>query len=160
MFKNLFSKKPKKETKKPKGEDISQIARDYNIRVSSPHGYFPEDVDNVLEDLTNKLNTSNKTESMLRSQVAQLEKDNEMLKGQISKLQLDIQTIGLPETSYLEDLAAFDKLENIKGNVRKDNIDIDLETLVHDELDIIETDGEINSAPETDTVIVKGIEIV
>ena len=67
----LFSKKNKEKPTKPEKQakvkktsrsnnsntssDISEIARKYNIRVSAPHGYYPEDVDKVIADLDNQL---------------------------------------------------------------------------------------------------------
>ncbi len=63
----------KKQTKEDKAVPfaISDIAKEYGIKISQPKGYFPSDVDDVLENLKN--------------QISQLEQENEHLKQSLAE---------------------------------------------------------------------------
>lgn len=91
MFKNLFKKKE---------SEISEIAKNYRIRVSKPYGYYPEDVDAILETLTQKATESIQAKEKLeadyenvikklKNDIRNLERKNDSLKTEILRLKTD-----------------------------------------------------------------------
>lgn len=125
----LFSKKNKEKPTKPEKQakvkktsrsnnsntssDISEIARKYNIRVSAPHGYYPEDVDKVIADLDNQLTLLSKENMLAESKITRVTEERDSLKSQLTKLKLQISTMEFPDTSSELDTAMMSKFNTI-----------------------------------------------
>lgn len=92
-------KTPRSNNSKNTLSDISEIAKKYNIRVSAPHGYYPEDVDKVLADLDKQLTLLSKENQMAESTINRIKDERDSLRVQLTKLKLQISMMEFPDTS-------------------------------------------------------------
>ena len=126
------TKKPKKEKAPAKrGKDFatkkvsekSAIATQFGIRISNPYGYFPEDVDRVLEDLQSQLNTLSKENKFASEKLARIQKERDDAKTELSKLKMQVSLMEVPDTSAEEDFQMMSRLSSINpvvGNLADD----------------------------------------
>ena len=50
-------------------QDKSQLAKDLNIRISSPYGYYPDDVDPIIIDLQTQLSNLSKENKQMAEEI-------------------------------------------------------------------------------------------
>lgn len=110
----------KKAAKKDKNgskieQDKSQLAKDFNIRISSPYGYYPDDVDPIIIDLQKQLSNLSIENQQLSKDNANLKKNNESLMTEITQLKLNAQLFSRP-ISMEESLIGLSKIDEITGN--------------------------------------------
>lgn len=118
LEKTEITKKTRKSKKsKNPSSEISDIAKKYNIRVSAPHGYYPEDVDRVLTDLDKQLTLLSKENSTADIKIAELIKERDSLKTIVTKLKLQISTMEIPDASTETDFHMLSRLSTINPNV-------------------------------------------
>ena len=107
-----------------KVSEKSEIAKRYGIRISNPYGYFPEDVDRILEDLQSQLNTLSKENKFASDKLARIQKERDDAKTELSKLKMQISLMDIPDTSTEEDFQMMSRLSSINpivGNL-PDNV--------------------------------------
>lgn len=80
----------------------SEIAIKYNIRISQPYLYFPEDVDKVLTEITKQLESITKENESLVKQRDTAEKNLSKLQSQYSELQLQMSLLQVDDPFYTE----------------------------------------------------------
>lgn len=113
--------------------EISEVADRLGIRISTPHGYLPEDVDKLLIDFEAKVNSLNKEINSLEVRVEKAEKDKELINAEYTQLKIEsrmetekyideindlkhqISLLDIPESSMLQDEAMMSKLSTITG---------------------------------------------
>lgn len=100
-----------------KESEKSAIAKQYGIRVSNPYGYFPEDVDRVLEDLQSQLNTLSKENKFASEKLARIQKERDDAKTELSKLKMQISLMDIPDSSTEEDFQMMSRLNSINPAV-------------------------------------------
>mgnify|MGYP007069886553 CR=1 FL=1 len=110
-------KAQKAETKKGNPNEKSELAVRYNIRVSKPYGYYPEDVDKILEDLERQLNNLQTENSKLTETAETAVRDKKRAETELQKLLLSVQTMEYPDTSTEQDKAMIERLQTITGRV-------------------------------------------
>ena len=108
-------KKDKK--KKKQGMELPEIIKKYNIRVSTPNGCFPEDVERILQDLEKQLNNLIKENERLTKQYEQKAKDFSLVEAENQKLRFQIMSFNYEDTSELQDFNNLGKLTNINPTV-------------------------------------------
>lgn len=68
----------KKKSQSSIENELSEIAKKFNIRVSSPYGYYPEDVDAILLKLTSDV-------SALSAENKKLSEDNDRIQKDLNR---------------------------------------------------------------------------
>lgn len=142
------SNKSRKQDRKIQQEK-SQLAKDLNIRISSPYGYYPEDVDPIILDLQKTVSDLTKENKQLSDTVGDLTKKNADLSKQFSQLKLQMSIAEIP-ISLDDNLTNISRgLGNITGNNNYSNEDIPtLSNMLQDDDDytINEEDNLLNNA--------------
>lgn len=107
----------KKNKKSKEGFEKSDIAKKYGFRISTPNGYFPEDVDSIIEKLENQLSLLEKETINLEKQLEQTLEDKRLAEKELTRLKFDISLMEVPDTSANEDFSMLSRLENINSDV-------------------------------------------
>lgn len=116
----MFSKFKRKKNKQEASEEIysfSEIGEKYNFRVSMPQGYFPEDVDRVIIDLEQRLESMSNDNLLLRRERDDAVADKRMIDEEYKKLRWDMSVFEVPHTSTQEDISMLNELSNINSSV-------------------------------------------
>lgn len=116
----MFSKFKRKKNKQEASEEIysfSEIGEKYNFRVSTPQGYFPEDVDRVIIDLEQRLESMSNDNLLLRRERDDAVADKRMIDEEYKKLRWDMSVFEVPHTSTQEDISMLNELSNINSSV-------------------------------------------
>lgn len=91
----FFNKKKKIE------QDKSEIAKKYQFRISNPYGYFPEDVDKVVQQLA--------------SDLSEYTKENKRLSEELNKAQDEVREANVRITELTFQI---DELNNTLSNLQ------------------------------------------
>lgn len=90
----MKEKSSRKETQKAKEFEKktkdSPIAKEFNLRVSKPYGYYPEDVEKSIKGLKNEINSLSKENANLNSTIKKLEEDKSSLIDRITRAELEM----------------------------------------------------------------------
>ena len=70
--------------------DKPEVARRYDIKISKPYGYYPEDVDKVITNLEEELNRLTKENQLLEKNLTQAQKDNKDIKSELNRIKMQI----------------------------------------------------------------------
>lgn len=106
-----------KKNKRKTGVELSEVGKRHNIRVSTPNGYFPEDVDKIILDLEKQLNNLTIENTRMESKIAQLEEDNKRMDTEFKKIRFEMMQLNFQDTSELQDYKRLEKLANINSEV-------------------------------------------
>lgn len=107
----MLKKFKKKEQSNKKKEDISELAKKYNIRVSNPYGCYPPDVDNALQTLEAQVTQHFNALTNLQKEYDTIKEKHDLLFAEITRLKLDMQLMGIKEEEDEEEF------NNIKLNL-------------------------------------------
>lgn len=129
-----------KKKKQQPTHELSEIAKRHNIRVSTPHGYYPDDVDKLLSNYESVVNQLQSETKRLSEQLEQSRSDCAALRAEVTKLQLDMSNLEIPDVSANESFAMLSKLENISDEVNTTVDDLDENVKEHINLNILEPD--------------------
>ena len=121
-------------------QDKSQLAKDLNIRISSPYGYYPDDVDPIIIDLQNQISNLSKENKQLTDNNDKLKKDNEALRTEITRMKFSAQLFERP-ISMEESLIGLSKINDITGNHSNES-PLDAIGLLQDDDPIINLDDD------------------
>ena len=90
----MKEKSSRKETQKAKEFEKktkdSPIAKEFNLRVSKPYGYYPEDVEKSIKGLKNEINSLSKENANLNNTIKKLEEDKSSLIDRITRAELEM----------------------------------------------------------------------
>lgn len=122
------------------GHTLSDVIVRNGIRVSSPYGCYPEDVENVLlkyEDLVNNLQSETQR---LDRELERVKSDYKMVDDELRRLKFDMTVMEVPDTSAETDMAMLGRLSNINEDVG--TIEPEIPEIVESRIpiDIIEND--------------------
>ena len=112
----------KKESKTVK-EKLPETLEKLNIRVSTPYGAYPEDVETVVSDLLEKLETAN---AELSKKNTQLERDLHLVNTELAKMKIDVSLMSIPETTEEEDSKMLRELNQITKAEDDEDFDIEI----------------------------------
>ena len=140
----MFSKFKRKKNKQEVSDEVysfSEIGEKYNFRVSTPQGYFPEDVDRVIIDLEQRLESMSNDNLLLRRERDDAVADKRMIDEEYKKLRWDMSVFEVPHTSTQEDISMLNELSNINSSVEP----ADEEILIDNDAEISDIDTASNS---------------
>lgn len=88
----MKEKSSRKETQKAKEfeKKSSPIAKEFNLRVSKPYGYYPEDVEKTIKGLKNEISSLSKENAKLNDNIKKLEEDKSSLIDRITRAELEM----------------------------------------------------------------------
>lgn len=121
---NMFWGK-KKESKTVK-EKLPETLEKLNIRVSTPYGAYPEDVETVVSDLLEKVNKLETTNAELSKKNTQLERDLHLVNTELAKMKIDVSLMSIPETTEEEDSKMLRELNKITKAEDDEDFDIEI----------------------------------
>ena len=97
---NKDNNKDKKNKKSNIGDklehDKSEIAKDLNIRISSPYGYYPDDVDPILLDYKNQISNLSLENKRLAEELDDTKKLLKKRQIEMNKLKMQVQFMDIP----------------------------------------------------------------
>lgn len=126
------SKKNNGPTKTP--QEKSQLAQDLGIRISSPYGYYPEDVDPIIIKLQNEVASLTKENKKFSEENDKLNKNLKAVSGELAKIKMQVSLMEVAPLSMEDSLAGIDKISNITGQHPKNTPPIsDLVSLLEDD---------------------------
>lgn len=118
--------KQNKKSNKDKGSkivnELSEIAKRLNIRVSSPYGYYPDDVDPILARLEKDVSNLTKENKKLSEEV--LDKQNKLtaVTQELSALKMQMSLMEVPDLSSEESFAMLGRIDSITGNYNSQTV--------------------------------------
>lgn len=115
----------KKESKTVK-EKLPKTLEKLNIRVSTPYGAYPEDVETVVSDLLEKVNKLETTNAELSKKNTQLERDLHLVNTELAKMKIDVSLMSIPETTEEEDSKMLRELNKITKAEDDEDFDIEI----------------------------------
>lgn len=115
----------KKESKTVK-EKLPEKLEKLNIRVSTPYGAYPEDVETVVSDLLEKVNKLETTNAELSKKNTQLERDLHLVNTELAKMKIDVSLMSIPETTEEEDSKMLRELNKITKAEDDEDFDIEI----------------------------------
>lgn len=111
----MFGKKKKNEIRN--ANDKSDFAIEYNIRVSKPYGYYPEDVEALIGRFKDSISTLEKENKILTDKCDELTKDKAAAESQLQQLVMQVSLMGFPDSSTAQDELMLGRLNTITGNM-------------------------------------------
>lgn len=114
-----------KESKTVK-ERLPETLEKLNIRVSTPYGAYPEDVETVVSDLLEKVDKLETTNAELSKKNTQLERDLHLVNTELAKMKIDVSLMSIPETTEEEDSKMLRELNKITKAEDDEDFDIEI----------------------------------
>lgn len=114
MFKSK-KETPAQAAKKFEAE-LPEVAKRNNIRVSSPYGYYPEDVDKIIIDMESQLKMLQKENNHLNGQLTDYKGRLNDVQTELTKLKMQMSLMEIPDTSAEENFAMLSRISTITGN--------------------------------------------
>lgn len=133
--------------------DKSELAKNLGIRISNPYGYYPDDVDPIIQKLQNDVASLTRENKQLTDQVADLTKKNKSLSSELSQLKIQVSLMEVPSLSMEEGLLGMSKLNAITGNHYDESIPDLAATLLNDDPPIELPEPEIEEPAKSKPVI-------
>lgn len=115
----------KKESKTVK-EKLPETLEKLSIRVSTPYGAYPEDVETVVSDLLEKVDKLETTNAELSKKNTQLERDLHLVNTELAKMKIDVSLMSIPETTEEEDSKMLRELNKITKAEDDEDFDIEI----------------------------------
>ena len=121
------------------GNELSEVAKRHNLRVSNPYGYYPEDVDRVLIKFEGLVNQLQRETVKLEADLQQALTDKKIIDGELKRLRFEMSIMEVPDTTTEEDFSMISKLGTINkevGSMPEKLPEIDLQHKIP--LDVVE----------------------
>ena len=97
-------------------QELPEVARRLGIRVASPYGYYPEDVDRIILDLEESVNALEKENKQLKDDY-QVARQNELdMQTEFNKLKMQMSLMEFPDASMEQATSIFDRAPTLGGN--------------------------------------------
>lgn len=122
----LTQKRSKKKESKTVKEKLPETLEKLNIRVSTPYGAYPEDVETVVSDLLEKVNKLETANAELSKKNTQLERDLHLVNTELAKMKIDVSLMSIPETTEEEDSKMLRELNKITKAEDDEDFDIEI----------------------------------
>lgn len=115
------AKKSKKNNSKT-GNELSQLAKDLGIRVSSPYGYYPEDVDPIISRLQKEVSDLTKENKQLADSLDDTTNKLKLVQSELSQLKMQMSLMEVPNLSAEEEFAMLGKIDSITGQYNSESV--------------------------------------
>lgn len=121
--------KPPKEPKQKKDKrgskvehDLSQLAKDLGIRVSSPYGYYPEDVDPIIEKLQKDVASLTLENKQLSQDLENALEDGRKARNELAQVKMQMSLMEVPDISQEEGFEMLRRMDSITGNYDNESL--------------------------------------
>lgn len=106
--------KPLKKAEKFEHE-LPEIAKRLGIRVSSPYGYYPEDVDKIIFKLEQDVSSLTKENKDLRDEIHECKEKSKALQTELTQIKMQVSLMEIPDASTEENFAMLSRISTITG---------------------------------------------
>lgn len=115
--KGLFKSKKDTPTQAAKKFEsaLPEVAKRNNIRVSSPYGYYPEDVDKVILELEKDTKMLQKENTHLTKQLEECKHNVSALQSELTQLKMQMSLMEIPDVSSEEGVAMLSRIGTVTG---------------------------------------------
>lgn len=115
--------KQKKDRRGSKIEhELSQLAKDLGIRVSSPYGYYPEDVDPIIAGLQKEVSDLTKENKHFSEELNDTQNKLKAVQSELSQLKMQMSLMEVPDVSAEEGFAMMSRIDSITGNYNSESV--------------------------------------
>ena len=115
--------KQKKDRRGSKIEhELSQLAKDLGIRVSSPYGYYPEDVDPIIAGLQKNVSDLTKENKQLAEDLNDVQSKLKSTQSELSQLKMQMSLMEVPDVSAEEGFTMLSRIDSITGNYNSESV--------------------------------------
>lgn len=115
--------KPKKDRRGAKIEnELSELAKDLGIRVSSPYGYYPEDVDPIIAGLQKNVSDLTKENKQLAEDLNDIQSKLKSTQSELSQLKMQMSLMEVPDVSAEEGFTMLSRIDSITGNYDSESV--------------------------------------
>lgn len=112
MGKNKNS--PQKKAQKFEQEAPESLKRN-NIRISSPYGAYPEDVDKIIRKMEKDISDLTKENKQLSEELEQEQQKGKALQFELTQMKMQISLMEIPDVSTEESMAMLSRVSTITG---------------------------------------------
>ena len=125
---NPKSEKPVKQFKKRDARgakvehELSEVAKSHNIRVSSPYGYSPDDVDPIIIQLETAVSQLTKENNKLANELHEEQALRQAASQELAKMKMEISLFDYPDVSAEESFAMLGRIDSITGNYNSESV--------------------------------------
>lgn len=121
--KQLKEPKQKKDRRGAKIEnELSELAKNLGIRVSSPYGYYPEDVDPIIAELQKNVSDLTKENKQLSEDLHDTQIKLKATQSELSQLKMQISLMEVPDVSAEEGFTMLSRIDSITGNYNSESV--------------------------------------
>ena len=124
-------KSPQKKAEKFENE-LPEIAKRLGIRVSSPYGYYPEDVDKIIFNLERDVSSLTNENKTLRDEIYEIKEKSKALQTELTQIKMQVSLMEIPDASTEENFAMLSRISTITGN----NEDMPSANLLNDDVEV------------------------
>ena len=96
-------------------QELPELARRLGIRVSSPYGYYPEDVDKIITKLEQDVSNLTKENKNLRDEVHKHKENATALQTELTQIKMQVSLMEIPDASAEENFAMLSRISTITG---------------------------------------------
>lgn len=96
-------------------QDLPEVARRLGIRVSSPYGYYPEDVDKHILDLEDQVRHLTAENQQLTADYTQSKRNEIDLQTELNKLRIQMSTQVYPDVTPEQASVIYDRVPTLSG---------------------------------------------
>lgn len=115
--------KQKKDRRGAKIEnELSELAKDLGIRVSSPYGYYPEDVDPIIAGLQKNVSDLTKENKQLAEDLNDVQSKLKSTQSELSQLKMQMSLMEVPDVSAEEGFTMLSRIDSITGNYNSESV--------------------------------------
>lgn len=114
MAKEKTKRSPQKLAKKFENE-LPEVAKRHNFRVSSPYGYYPEDVDKVVIQFESDVSNLTKENKKLSEEVHETKEKLTKIQTELTQLKMQMSLMEIPDVSQSESFAMLSRMSTING---------------------------------------------
>lgn len=118
-----FLEKFRKDSK----QELSQVLKEFGLRVSKPYGVFPQDVETLVENFLKEKKELTKLNLHLTEENEQLKQDVADLKASITQLKMDMSMFEIPDSTEAQDFERLNKLKKLKNKKVEAKLDDDIQ---------------------------------
>lgn len=120
--------------------ELPEVARRHNIRVSSPYGYYPEDVDKIIVHFEEDVSSLEKENGLLSKKIEKQAEELRSLQFELTQLKMQVSLMEIPDTSTEQDFAMIGSgLGTITGQPQDQVMPQPVQSVPHTDLNAVQT---------------------
>jgi len=114
-IKNSKEKRKKDKSSEKVLHEKSDLARSLDIRISSPYGYYPEDVDPIIRNLQLTISTYEKENKTLSDELEDTKSKLQKLKSEFNQYRFQMNLAETPVAPAAAEYALLSRIDTITG---------------------------------------------